>query len=185
MSTRRRRSKGRTEPSAVGARPNENGDRCFHRPPLSGSGRGFATPVGSQLVPVKANPGGFQSGSSSKRTSMNSLSRFLRPKAPVPPDSGESGFGIGFPLCLALLLQSPYLRIHGFDPEGSPPLPRWQRSEALFRFRSAAPDCVIETCLPRPDSARRRGLWITRITWITCVKRRRPRGRRRGCRTSR
>jgi hypothetical protein len=107
------------------------------------NGAGVATGPALGFRPGSCDPGRFPIESneasseglnpgSVKASFDRSLSRFLRPKAPVPPDSGGSGFGFGLRLRLALLLRLPHHCIRDFRPEGLPPLPRWRHSEAFI-----------------------------------------------------
>lgn len=126
-------------------------------------------------APVEASSNWFLDFGSNRSKLREVPLRFLRPKAPVPPDSGKSGFGLGFPRLLALLSRLPHHCFYCFRPEGHPPHPRWRHSEAFVRFRAAAPDREMPIC--RADSIRGSAncLWITRITGIES----RPQDRRR------
>jgi hypothetical protein len=128
--------------------------RRFHRPRLWSR-------------PGSFDPGRFQIGSPSeqalnvprsrsRRSKLRQdLSQFPRPKAKVPPDSGESGFGVRFPLGLALLPRLPYQSFLDLDPEGPPPSPHWQRSEAFARFQAATPDREARPWQPLPIRGKR------------------------------
>jgi hypothetical protein len=117
-------------------------------------------------APVEASSNWFPDFGSHRSEPRRVPLRFLRPKAPVPPDSGKSGFGFGLRRCLALLSRLPHHCIHCFRPEGHPPLPRWRHSEAFVRFRAAAPDREMPIWTGLPIRGSGKCLWITRITGI-------------------
>jgi hypothetical protein len=152
---------------AVGAcAPNEKRGRCCHRPRHrvpAGVLRPRSVP---NRAPVRASSNWFPDFGSNRSELRKVPLRFLRPKAPVPPDSGKSGFGFGFPRLLALLSRLPHHRLFGFDPEGPPPRPQWRHSEAFVRFRAAAPDREMPIWTGVPIRGSTNCLWITRITGI-------------------
>ncbi len=146
--------------------PNEKRGRCCHRPRNrvpAGVLRPRSVP---NRAPVEASSNWFPDFGSYRSKLRWVPLRFLRPKAPVPPDSGKSGFGFGLPRLLALLSRLPHHCFHGFRPEGHPPLPRWRHSEAFVRFRAAAPDREMPIWTAIPIRGSGFCLWITRITGI-------------------
>ena len=89
-------------------------------------------------------------------TLANSLSQFLCPKAPVPPDGLESGSGTGFRLCLTLLPRSPCLRFRELSSFRTDFAATMAMTNAFFRFRSAAVGHNRRLSLPTESHKRKR-----------------------------
>jgi hypothetical protein len=167
---------------------NQNGSRCRHRPPLvpgpncrageglasfpsglnsigasslgvRGSGRGLATPVGSQRAVFR-------------RTWHLPVLRFLRPKPPVPQVRRRKWDRLAPHASSSMALPSlPWLAIRRSPPASA--VVAFPNFLPLREVRSSSRSLIV-TRLPESRQAESGSfrLWITWITWISGLNRR-------------